>query len=274
MSVSLREVSSKKPPSRTPLISLCAWRSGVRARLYLGAVDQVDWRIEDHALSRAYSCVDLHLRAQVACDPDVADLGLAVLDNRRLQTAAGEDDCFRRNDEGWGLARYLELDRAVDAGRQRTVRIGNIDLGQQRARAALQRVGDPRHLARELAIRKFGHTHDRFDARSNPERRVLRHIDPYPDHVLLHDLEHEGAGIGVALHQRADIDIALRDDPIEWSSHRGIGPVLPQHLEQALLRRGICLRDADCGLVGLDGLQIDIALVTGHPSILEQWLFA
>src|ERR1700677_3089809 len=107
------------------------------ARLYLGAIDQRDWRIEDHALARAYSRVHLHLRAQVARDPDVADLGLPILDHCRLQTAAGEHDRFRRNDEGWGLARYLELDRAVNAGRQRTVRIGNLDLGQKRARAAL-----------------------------------------------------------------------------------------------------------------------------------------
>src|SRR5580693_7682709 len=95
-----RSFVEKSPPSRTPLISLFARRSDFMARPYLGAIDQVDWRIEDHALSRAYSRVHLHLRAQVACDPDVADLGLAVLDNRRLQTAAGEDDCFRRNDEG------------------------------------------------------------------------------------------------------------------------------------------------------------------------------
>ena len=75
---------------------------------------------------------------------------------------------LRRNEEGRRLARNFELDRAVDAGRQRTVGIRNIDLGQERARAALQRVGDPGHLARELAIRDFGHAHDRINARGNP----------------------------------------------------------------------------------------------------------
>ena len=82
------------------------------------------------------------------------------------------------------LARDLELDRAVDPGAQRAVGIGKIDLGQKRARAGLQRVGDPGHLARELAIGEFGHAHDGVDARRHAKGRVLRHVDPDADHVL------------------------------------------------------------------------------------------
>jgi hypothetical protein len=37
--------------------------------------------------------------------------------------------------------------------------IGDIDFGQERAGAALQRVGDPGHPAWKLAIRQFGHSH-------------------------------------------------------------------------------------------------------------------
>ncbi len=79
----------------------------------------------------------------------------------------------------------------------------------------MQRVGDPGHLAWKLAIRQFGHVHDCGDARGHTECRGLRHVDPYPDHVLLHDLEHECAGIRVALHERADIHITLGDDAVE-----------------------------------------------------------
>jgi len=89
-------------------------------RLYLAAIDERDWRIEDHALASSQSGVYFHPRAQVACDPDGADLGFAVLDDGRLQAVAVEEQSLRRNGEGRRLARYLELDRAIDSGRQRT----------------------------------------------------------------------------------------------------------------------------------------------------------
>ena len=51
-------------------------------------------------------------------------------------------------------------------GRQRAVGIGDVDLGQQRARAGLQRIGDARHLAGKRPVRDFGHAHDGLDARA------------------------------------------------------------------------------------------------------------
>src|SRR6202035_1114715 len=101
-------------------------------RLYLAAIDERDWRIEDHALAGSQSGVHFHPRAQVACDPDGADLGFAVLDDGDLQAVAVKEQSLRRNGEGWSLARHLELDRAIDAGRQRTIGIGDIDFGQER----------------------------------------------------------------------------------------------------------------------------------------------
>src|SRR5271163_1564905 len=92
------------PCAETP----CRTQSGLggrtgaqRAQLYRAAIDERDWRIEDHALAGSQSGVYFHPRAQVACDPDGADLGFAVLDDGRLQAVAVEDEGLRRNDEGW-----------------------------------------------------------------------------------------------------------------------------------------------------------------------------
>src|SRR5215471_1838105 len=148
--------------------------------LYPAPIDERDRRIEDHTLAGAQSGVYFQPCAQVACDPDGANLSFAILDDGHLQAVAVEEQSLRRNGEGRHLARYLELDRAIDSWRQRTVRIGDIDFGQERAGAALQRVGDPGHLASKLAIRQFGHAHDRINARCNTECCVLRHIDPHP----------------------------------------------------------------------------------------------
>ena len=117
------------------------------------------------------------------------------------------------------LRGILELDHAVDPGPQCAVRIWKVDLGQERASAALLRLGNPGYRTGKLAIGEFGHADDRGNAGRYAEGRVLRHVDPDADHFLLHDLEHEGAAGRVRLHINADIDIALRDDAIERSDH-------------------------------------------------------
>src|SRR5258708_38808197 len=125
----------------------CPRRAGVRLWAHFDAIGEIDWRTKDDMLARPPSGIHFHPRAEIARHSNVADLGLVVPDHCDLKTVAVEDEGLCRNEEGRRLARYLELDRAVNAGRQRTVRIGNIDLGQERARAALQRVGDPGHVA-------------------------------------------------------------------------------------------------------------------------------
>ena len=101
----------------------------------------------------------------------------------------------------------MELDRAVDSRRQGAVGIRYVNFGQQRPRAGLERIGDPSDRAGELAIREFGHTDDSLNARRHAEGCVLRDVHPDTDDVLLHDLEHEGAARGIALHQCANIDV-------------------------------------------------------------------
>ena len=164
----------------------------------------------------------------------------------------------------------LELDKAIDPGAQRAVRIGNIDLGQKRARAALLRIGDPGHLAGKLAIGKLWDSHDSVNARSHAEGSVLRHVDKDPDHVHLHDLEHEGAARGVALHQAANIDVALGDDAVERGDDQGVAPVLTELFEQVLLGGDVLLRGGDCGLVSFYGLDVNRALLLGRPALVDQ----
>src|SRR5260370_20690922 len=121
MLTSLRAVSGKASrlgiSSGTLTIGLGGRTGAHRARLYLAAIDERDWRIEDHTLASSQSGVYFHPRAQVARDPDGADLSFTVLDDGRLQAIAVEEQSLRRNDEGPRLAPYLQLDRAVDAGR-------------------------------------------------------------------------------------------------------------------------------------------------------------
>jgi hypothetical protein len=73
--------------------------------------------------------------------------------------------------------------------------------------------------------------YDRVDSWRDAEGRVLWHADPDADHVLLHDREHEGATVGVALDHVADVDVALSNNAIERRDDRCIVPVLCQSLQ-------------------------------------------
>src|SRR5713101_2688508 len=121
MLTSLRAVSGSVPrlglSSGTLTIGLGGRPCSLQARPYPAAIDERDWRIEDHTLASSQSGVYFHPRAEVARDPDGADLSFAILDDGRLQAVAVEHESLRRNGEGRRLARDLELDRAVDAGR-------------------------------------------------------------------------------------------------------------------------------------------------------------
>ena len=54
-----------------------------------------------------------------------------------MQAILVEYNRVGRYDHRWRLARDKELDRAIDPGTERAVRIGNVDLGQQRSAAGL-----------------------------------------------------------------------------------------------------------------------------------------
>ena len=68
------------------------------------------------------------------------------------------------------------------------------------------------------------------------------------------------------LHQAADIDGALGDHAVERRHHALIGLLLPQHLDQALLRRDVRLGDADRGVLRLEAQPIGVAELLRSPS--------
>src|SRR6202022_2094903 len=112
MLTSLRE---ERPPKI--LTSLCARR--LRHGLNLAAVDERDRRIEDHLIPRLDAAIDFDPRAEIALHFHLAELRLAAVDDGNLHSVAVEDDRIGRHQEARRLARDMELDRAVDAGRQR-----------------------------------------------------------------------------------------------------------------------------------------------------------
>src|ERR1700723_1115246 len=163
----------KKPP--TSLTSLCAWR--LRLYLSLAAIDESDRWIEDHLVSRLGAANDFDPGAKIAFHFHLVHLGLAIVDNRHLDSVAVEDERIGRHQKARRLARDMKLDGAVNAGRERTAGIGNIDFGQERAGAALQRLGYPGYLAAKLAIGNLGNAHNGFNARRHAKCRILGHVD-------------------------------------------------------------------------------------------------
>ena len=81
------------------------------------------------------------------------------------ETVAVADDRVGQHDERRRFARDIQFDGAIDPRRQRVVRIGHIDLGQERARARLQRVGNARHRSRKVAARHLRHADYRGGSR-------------------------------------------------------------------------------------------------------------
>ena len=143
------------------------------------------------------------------------------------------------------LARDFQLDGAIDPWLQHAVGIGHVDLGQERAGAGLQRVGDARHLSGKVAAGHFRHADDRFNAGRDAEGFVLRDVKLDAEHVALHQGEQERAAGCVRLHERADIDIALRDHAIEGRHHALVRFLLIEHAQLRVLCLDIGLRDRD-----------------------------
>jgi hypothetical protein len=108
-------------------------------------------------------------------------------------------------------------------------------------------------------------------AQGHAEGGVLRHVDPNADDVVLDDLEHEGAARGIALHETADIDVALSDYAVERRDHRGIIAVLAELLDQFLLSGDAMFCSGNCGFLRVQVPDVDVALLRGDPAVLDQW---
>ena len=92
-------------------VSLTSWRPGstflagrrcslLSSTRTLLPSDERHRRIEDHLIARLDSGVHFHLRAHIARHSHLADLRLAIFDDRDLQAVAVEDDGLGGHDEG------------------------------------------------------------------------------------------------------------------------------------------------------------------------------
>jgi hypothetical protein len=103
----------------------------------LAAFRQIHHWIKDDLITRLYPVVHLDFDTEVARDRDLLQMHGAVADHGDMQAILIEYDSIGRYDHRRRLARNEQLDRAVDAGAERAVRIGNIDLGQKRPASGL-----------------------------------------------------------------------------------------------------------------------------------------
>src|ERR1700709_977555 len=99
----------------------------------------------------------------------------------------------------------------------------NSDLGQKGPAARLQRCRDSRDLAGKAAPWFFRGMARRVDAGPKPESCVLQAEHLGPDHVRVHQREHEGRS---GCYQTAVVDVALCDHAVEWRHHALVGLLL------------------------------------------------
>src|SRR6516225_785583 len=124
--------------------------------------------------------------------------------------------------------------------------------------------------SRETATGNLWHTYDCGHAGAKAEGLILRHVELNPDDVAMHDGEHEGTAGRVRLHQAADIDVALRDHPVEWCDDTLISFLLTQDRQLRLLGLDVCLRDIERALLCLQSQAVGVALLLGDPPLLDQ----
>ena len=172
-------------------------------------------------------------------------------------------------DEARRLARNVQLDGAVDAGRQ--ARRRDWECRSRPAACACRAAGRRRCASPCRGRCGPGISGTRMTASTPGARRTPAScgtIDLRADHVALHDGEHEGAADRVGLHQAADVDVALGDDAVERRHDALIGLLLLQHLQLRLLGHDVGLGDARprprCALQRLD---VDRALLLRSPSL-------
>jgi hypothetical protein len=110
-----------------------------RTHRHLAAFRQVHHRIEHDLITWLDAVVHFDFRAKVARDRDFLQVDGAVLDHRDMQAILIEYDGVGRYHHRWCLARDQQINGAVDSRAECAVGVGNVDLGQQRPAAGLQR---------------------------------------------------------------------------------------------------------------------------------------
>lgn len=133
----------------------------------------------------------------------------------------------------WRLAGDKQLDRAVDTGTERAVRIGNVNLVQERSAAGLQRTRYAGHLAGKRPIRNLRDANHGVNTGSKSERLILRDKHLGTDHIRMHQREHEGRS---RRHEAAVVDVALCDHAVERRHDALVGLLLLENSNLGLLR--------------------------------------
>src|SRR5467141_3595203 len=220
----------------------------VLANRDLAAFRQVHHRIEDHLVAGLDAVVHFDLCAEVPRNRDLLQMDDAVLHDRDMQAVLIEDHSVGGDDHRRCLSRDIQFDGTVDPGTERAVRIGDVDLGQQRPAAGLQRARYTRDLAGKGSIWNLGDTDHGIDAGPNPEGLVLRDEHLGADHVRVHQREHEGRP---RRHQAAVVDVALCDHAVEWRHDALVGLLLLEDSNLRLLGGAIRLSYADRCLLRL-----------------------
>src|SRR4029077_11787044 len=109
---------------------LCAGR--LQQGSDFASIYEIDRWIEDDLIPGFDTAVYLDPGAEIALDVQLAELRLAVVDDRDLHSLAVKDDRIGRYQNARRLAWDMELDNAVGSGSQSAIRIRDVDFGQQR----------------------------------------------------------------------------------------------------------------------------------------------
>src|SRR5450631_1284529 len=236
-------------------------------RRHPAAFRQVDHRIKDDLIPWHDAVMHFDFRTEITRDRDLLQMSNAILDHGDMQPVLIEYNRVGRYDHRWRLARNIQLDGAINPGAECAVRIGNVDLGQQRTAAGLQCAGDSRDLAGKAPIRNLGDTDYRIDAGPKSESLVLRDEHLGSDHIRVHQSEHEGRS---GRHQAAVVDVALCDHAVEWRYNALVGLLLLEDANLGLLGGNIRLSYSDGCLLCLQGQAIVVALLKREPSLRDQ----
>src|SRR6266404_227248 len=115
------------------------------------------------------------------------------------------------------VARDLEMDLAIGAGRELAVRIVGLQLNQHAARAYVHDIRSRDQTRVEVLPGILRHLEGRLQPWMEFGREGLRHLDVDPDRIHVGDFEQLLPRPAVRVDQGADIGVTLRDDTVKRS---------------------------------------------------------
>src|ERR1700738_2379602 len=114
---------------------------------------------------------------------------VAVAKERDLHTVVARDQCRSRYAYHVRVARDLEMDLAIGAGRELAVRIVGLQLNQHAARAYVHDIRSRDQACVEVLPRILRHLESSLQPWMELSREGLRHLDVNPYRIHIGDLE-------------------------------------------------------------------------------------